>query len=351
MSKPTFDRENSAADAALRIIRTIAVKPEPLNYAVWYTYASGESLDLKAELDGYFKSKKPITNEISEAMFAKYVAPALASLADQATRQKLDEANERLAKTLNSVMDLVAAGSQGTEGFSKALEKFKGEVEASIDPKLAGAVKSMIIETQKVAALNADLRAKLNTASNDIDALKGDLSAIRKEAYTDGLSGIPNRKAFNKQIDDMTFALKQKSGYLCLLMTDIDKFKSFNDTHGHLVGDQVIKVVAKILERSVRETDFAARYGGEEFAVLFPNTRLKDAIAIAEKMRLAVRSKEIQNRRTGESLGQITISIGVAEYAIGESVDEFIARADTALYLAKQMGRDRVCSQLDLPRR
>ncbi|MBL8628794.1 MAG: GGDEF domain-containing protein [Rhodospirillaceae bacterium] len=350
MAKPSFERENSAADAALRIIRTIATKPEPLNYAVWYTYCSGESLDLKAELDGYFKSKTPITTDISEAMFAKYIAPVLASMADQATRQKLDEANERLAKTLNSVMDLVASGSQGTESFSKALDKFKGEVQSSVDPKLAGAVAAMITETQKIASLNTELRTKLNSASGEIDALKGDLSAIRKEAYTDGLSGIPNRKAFNKEIDDLTFALKQKSGYLCLFMTDIDKFKSFNDTHGHLVGDQVIKVVANILAKNVRDTDFVARYGGEEFAALFPNTRLKDAIAVAEKVRQAVRGKEIQNRRTGESLGQITISIGVAEYAIGESIDDFISRADSALYLAKQMGRDRVCSQNDLTR-
>lgn len=350
MSKPVFERENNAADAALRIIRTIANKPEPLNYAVWYTYCAGESLDLKAELDQYFKTKTPITADVSEAMFAKYIVPTLATMADQATRQKLDDANNRLASTLNAVMDLVTAGSQGTETFSKALEKFKGDVQSATDPKLLNSIAAIISETQKVAALNADLRAKLSTASGDIDALKGDLSAIRKEAYTDGLSGIPNRKAFNNSIEEMTSALKSKSGFLCLLMTDIDKFKAFNDTHGHLVGDQVIKVVAKTIAHSIRDTDFAARYGGEEFAVLFPNTRLKDALLIAEKIRNAVRGKDIQNRRTNENLGKVTISIGVSEFALGETIDDFIARADSALYLAKQKGRDRVCSQLDLPR-
>lgn len=350
MGKATFTRENDAADAALRIIRTLALKPEPLNYAVWFTYCAGESLDLKAELDQYFKAKTPITPDINEALFAKYIAQALVGAADQATRQKLDDANDRLAKTLNSVMSLVASGTQGTEGFAQALEKFKGEVDAIADPNLASAVKAVVAETQKMVSLNAQLQSQLALASKDIGALKSDLNAIRKDAFTDALTEIPNRKAFNKQMEEFTGALKAKSGYLSLLMTDIDKFKSFNDKHGHVVGDQVLKVVAKTLAKNVRDSDFAARYGGEEFAVLFPNTRLKDAIVIAEKARNSVRAKDMQNRRTGENLGKVTISIGVAEYTLGESIEDFIARADTALYLAKQMGRDRVMSQLDLPR-
>jgi diguanylate cyclase len=350
MSKPSFKRENEAADAALRIIRTLALKPEPMSYAVWFTYCAGESLDLKAELDTYFKAKTPITPDINEALFAKYIAQAMVGAADQATRQKLDDANDRLAKTLNSVMSLVASGAQGTEGFAQALDRFKSEVDAIADPKLATAVKLMVAETHKMAKLNAELQSKITAASSDIGALKNDLSVIRQDALTDGLTDIPNRKAFNQQIGELTTALKSKSGYLCLFMTDIDRFKAFNDKHGHVVGDQVLKVVAKTLAKNVREADFAARYGGEEFAVLFPNTRLKDAIAIAEKARNAVRAKDMQNRRTGENLGKVTVSIGVAEYSIGESIEDFIARADTALYLAKQMGRDRVMSQLDLPR-
>jgi diguanylate cyclase len=202
-----------------------------------------------------------------------------------------------------------------------------------------------------MVALNARLSSDLSGASGEISRLREDLSAIRKEAYTDGLTGIANRKAFNKRIDELTTEVKIKPGHVCLLLTDIDHFKKFNDTHGHLVGDQVIKVVAKSLARSVRDADFVARYGGEEFAALFPSTRLADAIAAAEKIRSAVCARDMQNRRTGENLGRITISVGVAEYAIGESIDDLIARADTALYLAKQTGRNRVCSQADLPKR
>jgi diguanylate cyclase len=349
--KSAFPREQDAADTALRLMRTLALRPEPLNYAVWYTYCAGESLDLKAELDVYLKARKPITSAVNEQIFAKYIADAMAAVADGATRQKLDDANDRMAKTLNAVMALVAAAGQGGESFGKALATFKSDINVAADPRIQTAVAAMAAEAERMAALNAKLGAELSQASTDITALKNDLSAIRQEAYTDGMTGVANRKAFNKRIDELTSELKVKSGHLCLLMTDIDHFKKFNDTHGHLVGDQVIKVVAKALSRGVRDGDFVARYGGEEFAVLFPATRLADAMAAAEKIRASISARDMQNRRTGENLGRVTVSVGVAEYVIGEKVDDLISRADTALYLAKQTGRNRVCSQADLPKR
>ncbi|MDX2225237.1 MAG: GGDEF domain-containing protein [Rhodospirillaceae bacterium] len=348
MDSTAFRREFDTAEAAMRIMRAGSMKPEPMNYAVWYTYCAGDVVGLKAELDQYLKDKRPITADVSGQMFAKYIAQALAGLADQATRQKLDDANDRLGKTLNAVTNLVAAAVKGGEGFGAALDAFQREIGAVNDPTLATAVAAMIGEARKMVALNAELSNRLTQVSSDVAALKGDLTAIRQEAYNDGLTGIANRKAFNTRIDEMMAEAKANGAHLCLLMTDIDRFKSFNDTHGHLIGDQVIKVVARTLAHNVRDSDFAARYGGEEFAVLFPNTRLKDAIIVANKIRMAVRAKEMQNRRTGENLGRVTISIGVSEYTLGETVDDFIGRADNALYLAKQTGRDRVCSQLDL---
>ena len=350
-TKPAFPREWDASDTAVKLLRTLAQKPEPLNYAVWYTYAAGESLDLKAELDTYLKARKPITPAVNEQVFAKYIADALAAVADGATRQKLDDANDRLAKTLSAVMTLVAAAGKGGDAFGQALSTFKSEISAVADPRIDAAVKAMAAEAERMATLNAKLAGELTQASSDISSLKADLTAIRQEAYTDGLTEIANRKAFNKRIEELVAEIKGKPGHLCLLLTDIDHFKKFNDTFGHVVGDQVIKTVANILSKSVRDIDFAARYGGEEFAVLFPATRLANAVAAADKIRAAVCAREIQNRQTGQNLGRITISVGVAEYAIGERIEDLITRADTALYLAKQTGRNRVCSQSDLPKR
>ncbi|MBM3513485.1 MAG: diguanylate cyclase [Alphaproteobacteria bacterium] len=349
--QPAFPGEQQAADAAIRLMHTLGLKPEPLNYAVWYTYSAGERLDLKAELDVYLKARKPISPAINEQIFAKYIADALAAVADSASRQKLDDANDRLAKTLNAVMGLVAAAGKSGDAFGQALTKFKSEITVVADPRIEAAITAMASEAEKMAALNTKLSSELAGASQDIASLKNDLDTIRQEAYTDGLTGVANRKAFNKRIDELTSAMRAKSGHLCLLLTDIDHFKKFNDTYGHLVGDRVIKTVAKTLARSVRDQDFVARYGGEEFAVLFPATRLTNAVAAADKIRAAVCAREMQNRDNWQNLGRITVSVGVAEFAIGEKIDDLIARADTALYLAKQTGRNRVCSQADLPKR
>ena len=131
-------------------------------------------------------------------------------------------------------------------------------------------------------------------------------------------------------------------------MVDIDFFKKFNDNYGHQLGDQVLKLVAKTLTTSVREGDLPARYGGEEFSVVLPNADLEVAREIAERIRKRVGVKKIVKRSTGEDLGNITMSLGIARYDIGESMQELIKRADEALYAAKRTGRNRVLTEVDL---
>ena len=130
-------------------------------------------------------------------------------------------------------------------------------------------------------------------------------------------------------------------------MTDVDHFKHFNDSYGHLTGDQVLRLVAMSVKQNVKGQDIAARYGGEEFAVVLPNTVLRSAITVAEHIRRAVMTKELMKRSTGENLGRITVSIGVAALRPGETPQALIERADGCLYAAKRAGRNRVISEAD----
>ena len=123
-------------------------------------------------------------------------------------------------------------------------------------------------------------------------------------------------------------------------MLDIDYFKKFNDTYGHQVGDQVLKLVASTLKTGVKGGDIVARYGGEEFAIILPKTTKENAFTVAEHVRDSVSSKDIINRGTGKVLGQIRLSVGVSEYKPGESIEDLIERADKALYEAKNNGRN-----------
>ena len=137
---------------------------------------------------------------------------------------------------------------------------------------------------------------------------------------------------------------------LCLLMLDIDRFKRFNDKFGHQTGDQVLRLVARTIKEGVKGKDVTARYGGEEFAVILGATDLNNAVKVGEAICQQVATKRIINRANGKDLGQITVSVGASEYQYGEPLDQFIERADQALYFAKENGRNRVCSETDVTR-
>jgi diguanylate cyclase len=130
-------------------------------------------------------------------------------------------------------------------------------------------------------------------------------------------------------------------------MTDIDHFKSFNDTWGHLTGDQVLRLVAMSMKQNVKGQDTAARYGGEEFAVVLPNTVLRSAVTVGDHIRRAVMAKELMKRSTGQNLGRVTVSVGVATVRNGDNVQSLISRADGCLYAAKRNGRNRVICETD----
>jgi len=180
-----------------------------------------------------------------------------------------------------------------------------------------------------------------------VNDLRERLESVRRESLTDQLTGIPNRKAFDKELE-ASIELSIESGEpLSLLMCDIDHFKTFNDTWGHQTGDQVLKLVANCLSENVKGRDTAARYGGEEFVVILPQTMLSGAIGLAEQIRTTVESKKLVKKSTGDILGVITISIGAAQYDPNESGEDFVRRTDTCLYAAKRAGRNRVVSETD----
>jgi diguanylate cyclase len=135
---------------------------------------------------------------------------------------------------------------------------------------------------------------------------------------------------------------------LSAFLVDIDHFKRFNDNFGHVVGDQVLRLVAKALQDGVRETDLAARYGGEELIAILPGADLAACTAVAERIRHGIAKGKITRRSTGEELPGITVSIGVGEFQFGESLEDMIDRCDRALYQAKKRGRNLVVTELEL---
>jgi diguanylate cyclase len=162
---------------------------------------------------------------------------------------------------------------------------------------------------------------------------------------TDALTGIPNRKFFDGRLKEATREAVRNKEPMSLLLCDIDHFKRFNDTYGHQIGDQVLKLVARSLSDSVKGRDTPARIGGEEFSIILPRTTLEQAVIVANQIRNAIVRRKIVDKTTQDNYGEITLSFGAALYRPDEPIAELIRRSDAALYHAKRTGRNRVSTE------
>ncbi len=183
--------------------------------------------------------------------------------------------------------------------------------------------------------------ASFNLVVRDISDHRESMESLLRQATSDQLTGVANRRAFHEAADMELARYQRKPRDIALLLVDIDHFKQVNDTYGHPVGDQVIRNLAEVMLRSVRSIDVVARLGGEEFAVLLPSTDVAMGRQIAERIRANVSKQAV---RAGQHAISYRVSIGVATVVAGIlTPDDLIAAADQALYEAKRHGRDRVC--------
>jgi len=203
-------------------------------------------------------------------------------------------------------------------------------------------------ELAKAATRATKLEAGFMEKSRELDTIRDSLIKSEERAKTDTLTGLPNRRALEEFFRTAQIAAMEQGDDVSALLIDIDHFKRFNDEFGHGVGDQVLRLMAKVLREQVREIDLPARYGGEELIVVLPSADLATCTAIAERIRRSIAECKMTRRSTGEALPGITVSIGVAQFQGGESMADLIDRCDQALYLAKKTGRNRVVTETEL---
>ena len=193
---------------------------------------------------------------------------------------------------------------------------------------------------EALAAKFARAQEYLGLIEDDNQQLSDELDRVRLLSLTDELTGLPNRRAFMRRLEDEVSRVQRHGAPLSLVIMDLDFFKKINDQRGHAAGDAVLRHYARGVLSIFRHHDLVARYGGEEFAVLLPNTAKEGVLRALEKVRRRLSDVSAQLQEEGVSMP--TFSAGVAEYCPGETAHSFIERADAALYTAKRKGRDRV---------
>ena len=325
------------AKTAIALMGECGVVPLPDNYELFFTYASGDNSALSRVIGDMISARKTFTPEVLADLRQRCLASAR-------TAQTMDHVGGSLSSALSSVLgELQNAGKHAVD-YGRALSVASGELGDDQSPEdLRKLVDGLIHATQTMEDRTKTLETELQQSSQQVNELKSKLDDVRKESLTDQLTGIANRKSFDTELAEAADAKDACS----LLMLDIDHFKKFNDTWGHQTGDQVLRLVANCLSENVKGKDTASRYGGEEFAVILRNTHLADAMRLAEHIRSSVETKKLVKKSTGDILGTITISIGVAELGLGESGAALVRRADACLYGAKHNGRNMVMAESD----
>lgn len=340
MHKP--DREQGIAKTALELMAECSVPATPDNFELFYAYVSGETPAIAQVMGRLIAARKPLTPDMLLDLRLRCLSSARAARA-------MDSLGSGINDVIGAVLGKLEAAGRETVDYKNTLSAASGALDTNqrSPAELQALVNGLLAATREMEQRTRSLESELQRSGEQVRELRSKLDNVRKESLTDPLTGIANRKAFDDAVGSALAQMAGEPEAVTLLLCDIDHFKSFNDNWGHQTGDQVLRLVANCLAENVKGRDTAARYGGEEFAVLLRGTGLEAATQVAEQIRNTVETKKLVKKSTGDVLGNITISIGVAQFAPGEAAEAVINRADACLYGAKSHGRNLVINQHD----
>ncbi len=307
----------------------------PKNYTTWYYYVTGKNKELQEAIDSIIEKREPCSEETNDKLYHRFAVEKEESM--------LKGIREKLQQTLLTVFgELNELSGQTQEFESTALKSVEKLSEDMSIRDIKNILDEVVVATKKIRKSGEDTQQRLKITTKTLQALQKEFEHTKHELLVDFLTGVLNRKGFD---ETLVKSISETTGHLCLLIIDIDHFKKFNDKYGHIVGDEVLKFVAKNIRKVVRGNDLVARIGGEEFAVILPETPLIGAVTVGENVRTSIASLKLERKGKTEKLETITVSIGAAQYQPGESLENFVNRADQALYSAKNAGRNRVTAE------
>lgn len=314
------------------------INPSPLNYYVWYAYFKGKHPKLRNEMNRVLEDPSGYTDRLGIRLYRDYLQE------DNKHDHEFDHAFKQLIQLMIQKMQVwngrLSSHSDELIQYQKMLDNPK-EMDAD---SLKNLIKTVINTVNGVQKSSVEFQQELMVSNQKIIKLEQALKKAQEASMMDELTEVGNRKAFNIALEELTNKAKGTPATLHLILADIDHFKRFNDTYGHLVGDSVLRYFANLMKKSQKENEVLCRFGGEEFAILLRDTNQAEVLARAEYIRLNLASAQLKRKNSEATLGKVTASFGIATY-LGpskETLDGFIKRADDALYQAKKKGRNRI---------
>lgn len=333
----TIDDSRRHLRIVLEYIGKYNLSANPLNYSLWYEYVSGKNQSLNMVIDSCLENTDVFSEELAHRLYFEYIAD------DQVKVSELVQ--EELKKLLFELINAIKLTSQdyclSENSFNNIKASLVGDLTLKEVDKIVHHIKN---EIKRLESNSASLQEQLQQATCEIDQLKSKMALYREEALIDPLTRISNRRGFVEKLENHIEKSRTSGKSLCIIIADIDHFKKFNDMYGHIVGDNILRVVANTINNSIKGKDIVARIGGEEFAILLPDTPFEGAIKLAENLCSTFDQLDLKKKDTHEYLGKISLSFGVTFYKKDESAESFIKRADDALYRSKESGRNRVTS-------
>ena len=331
-----FDFATSIADRANRMMAQHGVPPTPDNFSVWFYYAMGGSLTLKKTIDVLIANKRKFDSAVNRELYVTYVNPHASTSGDFP---------EQLRSVIASAQEYLTTAIIDNRTQMQNLGEVKSECLGAVDPRPI--IERLVEELSHATSRSSALEANFLQTTKDLDQIKDSLKEAEQHSNTDALTGLANRRALEAFLRAAQITAMEAGTPLSILMLDVDHFKQFNDGYGHQVGDQVLRLVAKVLQENVRDCDLAARFGGEELMAILPGAAIDAGIEVAERVRRRIADARLTRRTTGEEISSVTVSMGVAQFRMGETADGLIARCDKALYQAKRKGRNRTVRETE----
>jgi diguanylate cyclase len=328
-------RAQEIARLVLPMMTRLNIPMNPINYALWYEYHLGRSEELVKALDRIESGIDAYDPEKARAMFLRYVAtPGV---------ETLEKVEAEVCRLLADIVQIVVDAGLDLTKYSAVLSSCSKRLESADDLRdIRKVVRSILDDTRAMSDSNRAIAGTLKSRAEEIDLLRAELDKVRQEAVKDPLTGLANRRAFDERLAESLDDTLQQLKNICLMMIDIDHFKEINDKHGHQIGDKILQFIALVLKKNFKGKDLVARFGGDEFAVIVENAPRAGVMHVAETIRQQVEASHLKRTDTGEPLGTVTVSVGYDCIRPDDTPARVLARADKALYEAKQQGRNKV---------